>query len=97
MAFGDEFPREALSAFTTDDNLQCMPYTSSPMVIYYNTDLINFERMENRGLPVPPEDREYWTLDMFRAAASFASRPRRVAPAYPRHSQFRWVPARGGC
>jgi len=77
VAFGDEFPRDALSAFTADDNLQCMPYTSSPMVIYYNTDLIDFERMDARDLPVPPEDREYWTLEMFRAAAAFASRPRR--------------------
>ena len=77
VAFGDEFPRDALSAFTADDNLQCMPYTSSPMVIYYNTDLIDFERMAVRELPVPPEDREYWTLEMFRAAAAFASRPRK--------------------
>jgi multiple sugar transport system substrate-binding protein len=77
VAFGDEFPRDALSAFTADDNLQCMPYTSSPMVIYFNTDLIDFERMDARDLPVPPEDREYWTLEMFRAAAAFASRPRK--------------------
>jgi len=77
VSFGDEFPRDAISAFTADDNLQCMPYVGSPMVIYYNTDLIDFERMAARELPVPPEDREYWTLDMFRAAAAFASRPRR--------------------
>lgn len=77
VAFGDEFSRDAISAFSADDNLQCMPYASSPMVIYYNTDLINFERMAARELPVPPEDLEYWTLDMFRAAAEFASRPRK--------------------
>ncbi len=77
VAFGDEFPRDALSAFTADDNLQCMPYTSSPMVIYFNTDLVDFERMDARDLPVPPEDREYWSLEMFRAAAVFASRPRK--------------------
>ena len=77
VAFGDEFQRDAISAFSADDTLQCMPYSSSPMVIYYNTDLVNFERMAARELPVPPEDREYWTLDMFRAAAAFASRPRK--------------------
>ncbi len=76
VAFGDEFPRDAIAAFSAKDNLQCMPYSSSPMVIYYNTDLIDFERMAARELPVPPEDREYWTLEMFRAAAEFASRPR---------------------
>lgn len=77
VSFGDEFPRDALAAFTADDDLQCMPYTSSPMVIYYNTDLINFERMEARELPVPSEEQESWTLEMFRAAAAFASRPRK--------------------
>ena len=35
------------------DDLQCMPYGVSPMVIYYNTDLVDFERMERRGLDVP--------------------------------------------
>ncbi len=77
VAFGDEFPRDAISAFSAEDALQCMPYAASPMVIYYNTDLVDFERMAARELPVPPEDREYWTLEMFRAAAEFASRPRK--------------------
>lgn len=77
VAFGDEFARDAISAFSADDNLQCMPYASSPMVIYYNTDLIDFERMAARELPVPPEDKEFWTLEMFRAAAEFATRPRK--------------------
>ncbi|WP_188113438.1 extracellular solute-binding protein [Nocardioides humilatus] len=77
IAFGDEFSRDAISAFSANDTLQCMPYASSPMVIYYNTDLIDFDRMAARDLPVPPEDREYWTLDQFRAAAAFASRPRK--------------------
>ena len=30
-----------------------MPYGISPMVIYYNTELVDFERMERRGLDVP--------------------------------------------
>ncbi|WP_183095473.1 extracellular solute-binding protein [Nocardioides stalactiti] len=77
VAFGDEFPRDVISAFSAEDDLQCMPYGSSPMVMYYNTDLVDFERMAARDLPVPPEDREYWNLDMFRAAATFASRPRK--------------------
>ena len=33
-----------------DDRLQCMPYGISPMVIYYNTELIDFDRMRARGL-----------------------------------------------
>ena len=77
VAFGDEFPRDAITAFSAEDDLQCMPYSGSPKVIYYNTDLIDFERMAARELPVPPEDREFWSLEMFRAAAAFASRPRK--------------------
>jgi multiple sugar transport system substrate-binding protein len=71
--FGDGYSRDALQAFSADDRLQCMPYGISPMVIYYNTELVDFDRMEKRGLLVP-EEREAWTFEMFTAAAQFASR-----------------------
>jgi multiple sugar transport system substrate-binding protein len=70
----DSFLREAINAFSAEDDLQCMPYTASPMVIYYNKDLIDFDRMEKRGQPVPNEDHTSFSLDEFRAAAEFASR-----------------------
>ena len=61
-----------------DDELQCMAYSVSPMVIYYNTDLVDFDKMERRGLDVPAADedgvRDRWTLAEFAAAAQFASR-----------------------
>jgi multiple sugar transport system substrate-binding protein len=72
--FGDGYSRDALQAFSADDRLQCMPYGISPMVIYYNTELVDFDRMEARGLEFPAE-REAWTFEMFTAAAQFASRP----------------------
>jgi multiple sugar transport system substrate-binding protein len=72
--FGDGYSRDALQAFSADDRLQCMPYGISPMVIYYNTELVDFDRMEARGQLVPAE-REAWTFEMFTAAAQFASRP----------------------
>ena len=75
--FGDDYSRDALQAFSADDRLQCMPYGISPMVIYYNTDLVDFDRMEARGLDVPDEERLNWTFDQFAAAAEFATRPRR--------------------
>ncbi|NYJ00031.1 multiple sugar transport system substrate-binding protein [Nocardioides thalensis] len=75
----DGFSRDAVISFSAEDDLQCMPYTASPMVIYYNTDLIDFDRMEERELPVPNEERTSWTLEDFRAAAEFASRPRNHA------------------
>lgn len=76
--FGDRFSRDAVDAFAMDDELQCMAYSVSPMVVYYNTDIVDFDRMERRELDVPtPDDdgvRERWTLAEFGAAATFASR-----------------------
>lgn len=78
--FGDDYSRAALEAFSFDRDLQCMPYGISPLVVYYNTALVDFELMAERGLDVPNLDEEArlrWSLEEFRVAAEFASRPRR--------------------
>ena len=76
--FGDRFSRDAVDAFAMDDELQCMAYSVSPMVVYYNTDIVDFDKMERRGFDVPTANdegkRERWTLAEFEAAARFASR-----------------------
>ena len=72
--FGDRFSRDAVDAFASADELQCMAYSASPMVIYYNDELVDFDKMERRGLPVPSTERERWSLEEFAAAAQFASR-----------------------
>lgn len=78
--FGDRYSRDALEAFSYDDDLQCMPYSVSPMVIYYNDELIDFAKMERRGLDVPAtvastgELSDRWTLAEFADAAQFATR-----------------------
>ncbi|HEU5036265.1 MAG TPA: extracellular solute-binding protein [Nocardioides sp.] len=72
--FGDGYSRDALQAFSTEDRLQCMPYGVSPMVIYYNKQLVNFARMARRGLDAPDPDSTSWSFEQFSAAASFASR-----------------------
>lgn len=77
VAFGDDYSRDSFAAFTAEDNLQCMPYGTSPMLMYYNTDLIDFEAIAERGLPVPNEERTSWSLEAFAAAAQDASKPRR--------------------
>ncbi len=74
--YGDGYSRDALLSFSVDDDLQCMPYGISPTVVYYNTDLIDFENMRERDLPVPPTDLRGWNLEMFAAAADEATRPR---------------------
>jgi multiple sugar transport system substrate-binding protein len=76
--YSDDYARDALLAFSADNELQCMPHGISPMVMYYNTDLINFERMRLLELPAPEDDlHEGWNLEQFTAAANFATRPRR--------------------
>jgi multiple sugar transport system substrate-binding protein len=74
--FGDLFSRDAVQSYGVDDELQCMAYSVSPMVIFTNSKLVDFAKMERRGLPVPARwDR--WTLAQFAAAADFAARPAR--------------------
>ncbi len=76
--FGDRYSRDALEAFSYDDDLQCMPYSVSPMVLYYNDELVDFAKMERRGFDVPSSTdgvlSDRWTLEEFAAAATFATR-----------------------
>lgn len=78
--FGDGFERSALLAFGRDNALQCMPYATSPQVLFYNTELIDFERMLARGLAVPEFEEDLprtWNFAHFRTAVEFAARPAR--------------------
>ncbi|WP_148615590.1 ABC transporter substrate-binding protein [Nocardioides rubriscoriae] len=74
ISYGDDYAQTAIEAFSADDDLQCMPSAISPMVLYYNTDLVDFDTMRERGLPAPADELEGWTFDEFSAAATFASR-----------------------
>jgi multiple sugar transport system substrate-binding protein len=75
--FGDLYSRDAVLAFSAESRLQCMPVGISPKVIFYNTELVDFDAMEARGLPVPDANRTSWNFSEFTAAAEFASKPRR--------------------
>jgi multiple sugar transport system substrate-binding protein len=74
---GDEYSRDALEAFSAEHHLQCMPYSVSPRVIYYNTDLVDFARMKATGLHVPGSTNKSWSLEDFQTAATFATTGRR--------------------
>jgi multiple sugar transport system substrate-binding protein len=97
--FGDGYSRDALQSFSADNALQCMPYGISPTVMFLNTDLVDFERMAARGLPLPSSPTQ-WFFSEFAAAARFATRPRRgirgvhVAPTL--QGLAPWVLAGGG-
>jgi len=77
--FGDGYSRDALEAFSADNRLQCMPYGLSPMVMYLNTDLVDFAAMQDRELDAPDPEGEHtrWSFEQFAAAARFATHPRR--------------------
>ncbi|MFS3129438.1 ABC transporter substrate-binding protein [Nocardioides sp. Bht2] len=72
VAFGDDYKRDALMAFSEEGRLQCMPYAVSPMVIYFNTNLIDWAAMREAELPTP-RSHAFWTFGQFAAAAEFAA------------------------
>lgn len=78
--FGDDYSRDALEAFSSDNRLQCMPYGVAPTVIFYNKKLVDFDKMLARGLDAPDlsgSGDPRWTFEQFAAAAGFATRPKR--------------------
>ena len=91
--FGDGFQRDSLEAFSSDNALQCMPVDASPLVVYYNTDLLNLPSLTVPGQrPITPESG--WTVDEFAAAAQKATRPGvrgvYVAPDLDQVAPFVW-------
>jgi multiple sugar transport system substrate-binding protein len=71
--FSDFYKRESVRAFAHNDTLECMPYGTSPMVIYYNTNLVDFEEMRAADLDTPASHAS-WTFEQFAEAAKFGSR-----------------------
>lgn len=66
--FGDEYPRSSLTAFSTDNRLECLPYGVQPAVIFYNKRLVKFGRITND----PPTPGQGWTIEQFAAAGRWA-------------------------
>ena len=71
--FGDGYQRGGLTAFAADAHLQCMPHDVSPVVVYYNQDLVDLKRLGN-DVDEAPSALDGWDWQMFTAAARQASR-----------------------
>jgi multiple sugar transport system substrate-binding protein len=71
--FGDGFQRGGLTAFAAEARLQCMPHDVSPVVVYYNQDLVDLTRLGSED-EEPPTPLDGWTWEMFTTAARQASR-----------------------
>lgn len=88
--FGDGYNRYSLEMFSSDNALQCMPVDESPLVVYYNTDLVDLSKIPtNNGQPLTSESA--WTLDQFAQAARNA-RARGVRGVYVEPSLAQLAP-----
>jgi multiple sugar transport system substrate-binding protein len=91
--FGDGYTRNGLEAFSADSALQCMPLDVSPLVVYYNPELIELDRIAEPGqAPVTQDDG--WSLEEFGRAALQARAPGvrglYVAPDLEQVAPFVW-------
>jgi len=91
--FGDGYQRDALEAFSADNALQCMPVDVSPLVVYYNTALVDLATLTTPDeRPITAETG--WTLDQFAEAARQATRGHvrgvYVAPDLEQVAPFVW-------
>jgi multiple sugar transport system substrate-binding protein len=68
LQFGDDYQRAALTAFSANSRLQCMPTEMSPLVVYYNRDLISRQQLATEEI-VLPRGEETWTWEEFAVAA----------------------------
>lgn len=94
--FGDGFVRDSLEAFSSNAALQCMPTEMSPLVVYYNTALVDLTKAQGRsGRDITAT--AGWSMPQFAAAAEQAAQPgarsRRglyVAPDLQQIAPFVW-------
>lgn len=69
LEFGDDFQRVALTAFSADNRLQCMPAEMSPLVVYYNKRLVPRRALLAAGIEIPNANDTSWTWDEFETTA----------------------------
>ncbi len=72
LDFGDGYQRVALTAFSANAGLQCMPVEMSPRVVYYNKQLVPRLQLAAAGIELPTGP-ETWDWDEFVAAARAAA------------------------
>lgn len=70
--FGDGYQRDGLVAFSAESALQCMPHDVTPLVVYYNEDLVRFRSLVEEG-EEPPTAEDGWSWEQFATAARQAA------------------------
>ena len=66
--FGDGYPRLALESFSSDAALRCMPTQDSPLVVYYNPDLVDLDAAQGDDHPINAT--RGWTMAEFSRAVA---------------------------
>lgn len=91
--FGDGYMRDGLEAFSADSALRCMPADVSPLVVYYNTKLVDLTQLADPGRKEVTAETG-WSLEEFAKAAQLATRPGTkglyVAPDLEQLAPFIW-------
>ncbi len=91
--FGDGYARRGLEAFSADSALQCMPVDVSPLVVYYNTELVDLATVATPGSNAVDQENG-WSLEEFGRAALQARSPgvrgAYVAPDLVQVAPFVW-------
>src|SRR5680860_1377461 len=79
--FGDDFQRDPLEAFSESSALQCMPHDVSPLVVYYNEELLSLLSLVAIDED-PPNAVDGWSWEQFAAAS------RRIARSGQTHGVY---------
>jgi multiple sugar transport system substrate-binding protein len=87
IAFGDDYQRVGLTAFSANARLQCMPAEVSPLVVYYNKRLVNRSQVPE-PIVLPNTDDPNWEWAEFEALARAVAGIDRLGPV-----SGAWYPA----
>ena len=80
LQFGDGYQRTALTAFSAEDELKCMPVDMSPHVLFVNREQVRPRDLAIRGVPLPEEGQ--WEFEAFDAAARVIAREQADEPGF---------------
>lgn len=72
LQYGDDYQRTALTAFSANSGLQCMPMEQSPYVVFYNQRLLPPDELLAQGVQLP-EGTQSWDWAEFEATARVAA------------------------
>jgi multiple sugar transport system substrate-binding protein len=80
LQFGDDYQRTALSSFSANSRLQCMPAEMSPLVVYVNKKLVPRHQLVADEVSFPTVQQPSWGWTDFLAIAQLAANSDLLGP-----------------